>query len=99
MFTKTSNRPTLREERRRELRHECTPVIVHAHLANCEERVMARVKEMSDGGLQLHTDVPWPVSTRVTIDLTDQTVHGEVRYCESQPDLSWSVGIRLRDAN
>jgi hypothetical protein len=97
MWTKTPNRPTLREERRRELRHECTPVIVHAHLANCEERVMARVKEMSDGGLQLHTDVPWPVSTRVTIDLTGQTVHGEVRYCESQPDLSWSVGIHLLD--
>jgi hypothetical protein len=59
---------------------------------------MARVKEVSNAGLQLHTDVPWPISTRVTIDLTDQTVHGEVRYCDPQPDLSWSVGVRLRDA-
>ncbi len=98
MFTKSPRRPILREERRRELRYECTPVIVHAHLVGCEERVMARLKEMSTSGLQLHTDVPWPVSTPVTIDLTDQTVQGEVRYCEAQPDLSWSVGIRLRES-
>lgn len=90
-------RATLREERRREARFECTPAIVHAHLGDCEERVMARVKEISNAGLQLHADVPWQIGTRVTIDLPDQTVHGEVRYCDPQPDLSWSVGVHIQD--
>jgi hypothetical protein len=98
MFRVKAPKPaTLRTERRRELRFECTPAIVHAHLPDCEERVMARVKEISNAGLQLHTDVPWPVATPVTIDLPDQTVRGVVRYCDSQPDLSWSVGIHIRD--
>jgi hypothetical protein len=97
MWTKSPKRPTFREERRRELRHECRPAIVHAHLEDCEERVMARVKEISNTGLQLHADVPWPVATPVTIDLPEQTIRGEVRYCDPQPDHSWSVGIQRRD--
>jgi hypothetical protein len=49
--------------------------------------------DVSSGGMQLQLNEPLPVGAHVTIDTGVLTVQGEVRYCQSEADHVYVVGV------
>jgi hypothetical protein len=87
----------LSHDRRREVRLPCTVTVVRVHSAEHGLPVTAQLVEVSGFGMQLHTEEPIPVGTRLTIDTGGMKVRGAVRHCVPGPGQSYTIGVLLCD--
>jgi hypothetical protein len=83
--------------RRREVRLPCTVTVVRVQAGEHDAPATAQLVEISSIGMQLHTEEPMSVGTRLTIDTGGMRVRGAVRHCEPRSEQSYTVGVLLCD--